>query len=261
MNDKLKEIFNQIQAEEELKNSTRAFLAQKTQGYTRTISAKHQYRIYTTACICILFILIGAHWLYFTPTAEISMDINPSIELSINRFDQVISANGYNDDGLELAHALDVKFINYTDAIEQILSNKNIAALLSNNEIMTITVTGPNRTRSSKILSGIEACTAEQRNTYCYFASSEEVAAAHEMGLSYGKYRAFLEVQILDPSITPEIIQDMTMREIHNLIHNLSNGKENETLLDDNRGYRHRGLSSGHRGKEGNERKRCRNGK
>lgn len=30
----------------------------------------------------------------------------------------------------------------------------------------------------------------------------EEVASAHETGLSCGKYRAFLELQLLDPDIT-----------------------------------------------------------
>ena len=31
------------------------------------------------------------HWLYFEPTAEISIDINPSLELELNRFNHVLS--------------------------------------------------------------------------------------------------------------------------------------------------------------------------
>ena len=45
----------------------------------------------------------GKRWLYFTPIAEISIDINPSIELRVNRFDQVISVDGLNGDGQALA--------------------------------------------------------------------------------------------------------------------------------------------------------------
>lgn len=227
MNTKLKEIFNQIQTEEDIKNKTKVFIANKTQGYTRLKTKKWWHYAYA-ACACLLCLLLGGHWLYFTPTAQISIDINPSIELSINRFDQVIFVNGFNEDGQELSKVLDIKFKDYTDAIEQILNNDTIVALLSYNEIMTITVTGQDGMQSSKILSDVESYTVEQRNTYCYLAPSEEVALAHEMGLSYGKYRAYLEVYSLDPNITPETVQGMTMREIRDLIDTLSTDNTNE---------------------------------
>lgn len=227
MNGKIKEAFNQVQAEEALKSRTKAFLAQKTRGYTKP--TKRPSRIYAVACVCSLLFLIGGHWLYFTPTSEISIEINPSFELSINRFDRVFSVNSLNADGQEITNALDLKFKNYADAIDQILENQDIVTLLSNGEIMTITVMGPNETQSAKIFSQIEACTAGHRNTYCHFSSSEEAAGANITGLSHGKYRAFLEIQSLDPSITPEEIQGMTMREIRDLMNELSAGNESET--------------------------------
>lgn len=248
MKDKLKEVFSQIQAEEELKNRTEVFLAKKTQGYTRVKTQKRMYYVCAAACVCLLLMLLGGCWMYFTPIAQISIDINPSIELSINRFDQVISVNGFNEDGRELSNALDVKFKNYTDAIEQILNDDIIAALLSNNEVMTIMVTGSDGIQSSRILSKVESCTAGQRNTYCYFAPSEDVTAAHEMGLSYGKYRAFLEVQLLDPDITPETVQGMTMREIRELIDSLSTDGENQGFSCNKWGNGRHGYGNVHRG-------------
>lgn len=140
--------------------------------------------------------------MYFTPTAEISIDINPSIELGINRFDKVISATGYNEDGRELAASADVKFMDYAQAVERILSSESITKLLSQGEAVTIAVVGPNVEQRGRILSDMESCTAGQRNAYCYSADPEEVATAHGMGLSYGKYRAFLEAQALDPEST-----------------------------------------------------------
>ena len=175
MNGKIKEAFNQIQAEEALKSRTKAFLAQKTRGYTKP--AKRPSRIYAVACVCSLLFLIGGRWLYFTPTSEISIEINPSFELSINRFDRVFSVNSLNADGQEIINALDLKFKNYADAIDQILENQDIVTLLSNGEIMTITVMGPNEIQSAKIFSQIEACTAGHRNTYCHFSSSEPTSS------------------------------------------------------------------------------------
>lgn len=233
MNKALKEIFNQIYAEEELKNHTKQFISQESQRYVKTRTRYLRFCAYAATCACFLLLLVTGRWLYFTPTTEISIDINPSIELSVNRFDRIISINGLNDDGQKLTNTLDIKFRNYTDAIDRILKNENIAALLSDNEIMTITVTGPDKTQSTRVLSNIEVCTAAQKNTYCYSASSEEIAAAHEMGLSCGKYKIFLEIQALDPGIRPEIIQNMTMRELRDLLDRLSADNEKETLPDD----------------------------
>lgn len=83
-------------------------------------------------------------------------------------------------EGRKLSSMPDVKYKNYTDAIEQILQDDSIAVLLSDDEIMTITVIGPDGQQSEKILSGIEACTMRQGNVYCYFVTPEEVASAHE---------------------------------------------------------------------------------
>lgn len=241
MNGKIKDIFDQIQAEEALKDSTMAFLEKKTRGYTRVRAESRPLYAYAAVCACLLLTLLGGRWLYFTPTAEISVDINPSIELCINRFDRVISVNGFNQDGRELLNGLDIKFKDYTAAMEQILHNDAIAALLSDDEIMTITVTGPDEAQSSRIFSAVEAYTAQQRNAYCYMASAEEVASAHECGLSHGKYRAFVEAQSLDPDITPEAVQGMTMRELWELIDSLSAdcGEEDPS---------HSGGESGHHG-------------
>lgn len=245
MNDTFQEMFGPIQAEEKLKEQTKTFLLKKTNGYTGIRPEKRIYHLCTAACICLLFTLFGGYWLYLTPTAQISIDINPSIEMNINRFDQVISINNFNEEGRELSDALDVKYKNYTDAIEEILSHDTVVKLLSGNEIMTITVIGSDSSQAAKMLSEIHKCTAGHRNTYCYFASSEDVAGAHERGLSCGKYSAFLELQFLDPDITPEMVKGMTMREIRDLINSLSTDRESDAPSIDNRGNGH-GHGSGH---------------
>lgn len=239
MNNTFKKLFSPIKADKELKERTKAFLAKQTRNYTRANTEKRRYPAYAASCACLLFVLFGGLWLYFTPTAEISIDINPSIELSVNRFNRVIAITDFNEDGRELSSALDVKYKNYAEAVEQILHHDSITALLSGDEVMTITVVGSDGRQSFQILSGVETCTAGQNNTYCYFARPEEVAAAHEAGLSCGKYRAFLELQLLDPDITPETVQGMTMREIRDLISHLR-------LVDDDGGSD--SLPSGGRG-------------
>ncbi len=93
------------------------------------------------ACLCLLF--TGGYWLYFTPTATISIDINPSIELGVNRFNRVVSVEGYNADGVKLAGELSVQYADYMDALNQVLANDTVAALLDADGVLTITVVGP----------------------------------------------------------------------------------------------------------------------
>ena len=247
MNNALKEIFGPIRAEEDLKNRTRAFLAERTRNYTRAETKKRRYPAYAAACACLLLVLLGGRWLYFTPTAAISIDINPSLELSVNRFDRVIAVTGFNEDGQALSNALDVKYKNYAQAMEQIVHHDSIMALLSNGEVMSITVAGPDG-QSAKLLSGVETCTAGQGNIDCYSARPEEAAAAHETGLSCGKYRAFLEVRRLDPDITPEDVQGMTMREIRDRIDRLSSDGGSDATQPGGQGNGHHENGNGHGG-------------
>lgn len=248
MNNAFKELFGPIRAEEDLKDRTKAFLAERTRDYTKAGTEKRRYPAYAAACVCLLLTLLGGRWLYFTPTAAISIDINPSLELSVNRFDRVIAVTGFNEDGQRLSSALDVKYKNYAQAVEQILHHDSVTALLSDGEVMSITVVGPDGQQSAKLLSGVEACAAGQCNIDCYFAQPEEAAAAHEAGLSCGKYRAFLELQRLDPDITPEAVRGMTMREIRDRIDRLSPEGESDAPRPGKWGDGHHGNGGGHGG-------------
>ena len=235
MDDKLREAFDQIKAENELKQKTKDFIMEKTRGYTRVKLVN--YRRFASAFVCIALLLMGARWLYFTPTVEISIDINPSIELGVNRFDRVVSLESYNDDGKSLVDSLNVKFMNYSDAVNQIIESEDIVSLLSNDEVMTIAVIGWETEQFEEIFSTMQSCTVGKRNVYCYSAQGEEVEDAHKAGLSYGKYKAFLEVQELDPNITVSEIQHMTMREIRKLIDELSqNGEKERDSSDQEKG-------------------------
>lgn len=252
MNNTFKKLFGPIQAEEALKSRTKAVIASTVRSHAGAVESRRRYFAYAAACM--LLVLFGGRWLYFTPTAKISIDINPSIELSINRFDRVISVDGFNADGQALSNALDIKYKNYGEAIEQILNSDRITALLSGDEVMAITVIGLEGPQSAKILSDVALYTEHHSNTHCYFARSEEVAAAHEAGLSCGKYRVFLELQHLDPGITPETVQSMTIREISELIDRLTanGGKEAPS---------HNDWENGHHGQDDAHGSRWRNGK
>lgn len=159
------------------------------------MSARRPYVKYAAAsAACGFVFLIGGAWICLSPTAQISIDINSSVELGINRFDKVVSVKGRNEDGSRLAERLDVWFVDYEEAVEQVMKDDGIAELLEENEVVTITVVDPESAQCRRILPTVQNCVDGYQNSYCYYAHSEEVEEAHDLGLSYGKYRAYLEL-------------------------------------------------------------------
>ena len=240
----IKETFNKIHAEEELKIKTKAFLAQKTDNYKkRRITFKYQTAA-IMACLFLFVLSAGGLKLYFTPTSVISIDINPSIELGVNVFDRIISVKGYNDDGNELADLINVKYTNYKYGLEELINSQTVTQCLSNNGSLSITVAGSNQKQCNDILSNAKNCTSGHQNAYCHMADYSQIENAHKCGLSVGKYMAYLELEALDSSITPEDISGMTMREIRDIINSYSS--QNTYYQSDYYNESHQGHKNGH---------------
>ena len=215
--EKLKAAFDQIRAEEELKERTKEYLSEKV--YARKKKRTSPLRNFAAAAACALLVfLAGGSYLYFTPTAYISVDVNPSLELGINRFNRIVSVTGYNEDGKALADSLDLKYMDYSDALEALLADQDMEVYLSDNADVVLTVAGKSESQSSQILETVESCVSDHENVHCHSGDTEEIHHAHNAGLSFGKYQAYLTLKELDPSVTLEEIQDMTMSQIRELI-------------------------------------------
>lgn len=219
--EKLKAAFDQVRAEEELKERTKEYLSERV--YARKKKRTSPLRNFAAAAACALLVfLAGGSYLYFTPTAYISVDVNPSLELGINRFDRIISVTGYNEDGKALADSLDLKYMDYSDALESLLADQEMEVYLSDNADVVLTVAGNSDSQSSQILETVESCASGHENIHCHSGDTEEIHHAHDAGLSFGKYQAYLTLKELVPSVTLEEVQDMTMSQIRELIQEYS---------------------------------------
>lgn len=231
MTDRIRNAFDSIHAEEELKERTRRFLENQTKS--RRTKSRAFYGRLAAAMACVVVMVGVGGWVYVTPVSAISLDINPSIELGINRFDRVVSVETYNDDNLLPATILAVKNMNYADAIEEILSNETIAQLLNENERMEVTVVNSDEKQRSQMLTRVESCTAGAENISCHAGDSHEADEAHHMGMSVGKYRVLQELRALDPDVLSEDVQNLTMRELRERINALSGGSLSDPGCDD----------------------------
>ena len=217
MHDPWNSAFDSVHAEPELKEHTKEYLR-------RTLFCPVQkrrppaFRFAAVSALCLAFFLTAGLWLFFTPAAYISVDINPSIELGVNRFSRIISVESYNEDGAALAKTLDLRFLNYLDALNRVLENDTSADLLSEDGELALTVAGTSENQSSRMLQEMEASLSDYSNVHCHSGSMEEMHEAHTCGMSFGKYHAYLILKERNPSVTEEEVQGMTMKEIQEQI-------------------------------------------
>ena len=210
MNEKIKNAFNEIHSNDSLKQKT----------FQRIISKKKQSMpiYYKVAPVLVLFVVVIFSGLYYSPKSYISIDINPSIEINLNIFDKVIGVNASNEDGKTIVENIDLKHLFYIDALEK-LDNSQAFNEYSDQNI-EITVVTKNTENSEKMIENINACSfSKQGNNVTCFSENEEVKeAALKYNISFGKYRAYLELLEVNPNITIEDIRDLSMKTIREMI-------------------------------------------
>lgn len=174
MSNRLRDAFAQIHAEEELKSSTREFLAGRingTQGEAVCKKRRTYGSIAAAACIAAALLGAGGYRLYFEPVTAIAMETQPPVSLGVNRFDRVVSVES---DSREFLDAVNVKHCDYMDAVNRILSEESTADYLAQDEIVEISVTGGSEARNREILEGVEECAKRHENIRCYRGGEAE---------------------------------------------------------------------------------------
>lgn len=199
-------------------------LKQNINVYIHSEVVKRQCKTYTLmryalSCCAVLVVMVsgisGYHF-YQTPVSYISVDVNPSVELSLNRLDRVVSATAYNDDGVLILQNLNLKNKPYIQAVELLLSDQTFANYLSDDYLLSFAVISD---KEDELLAGIQQCKGfAQNNAECHSVNADNMESAHHNGLSFGKYQAYLELAEYDRTITPEECKQLSMREIRNRI-------------------------------------------
>lgn len=121
MNNKIKAAFEPVRATDNLKEKTKNAVVQKMRRKTGKAPAIRRTVAAVLAVVVLLF-GVGGYMSYFSTTALVSIDVNPSIELQINRYNRVISADSFNQDGADLLEQVNIQNMPYTDAVKAILN-------------------------------------------------------------------------------------------------------------------------------------------
>lgn len=235
-----------IQASEELKRNTLGYL--NDQQAKRSKFRPHFAPGYALAVICLfLFMGTGGYSVYRKPVSYISVDVNPSIELTINRFGKVVSVEAYNEDGQRMTEQVPLKNVSYMQAIDRLLKEESYSRYLEKDSMLVFTVVSD---QSEEIVKELNASELFQSyGAVTYVSDPACMHEAHQHDMSFGKYRTYLELLEYDESVTIEDCHGMTMGELRDRIDTCShNGQTNKTSGE---GHHHSNSGSSHGGHHG----------
>lgn len=124
MRSEIQKAFDPIRADQALLDQTRQRLLS---GTARRVTSRRQVLLRTAAFATVTVLLISIVFLSGlalaqTTVAAVSVDINPGIELDVNLFNRVLSAQGFSDQGLALLEGLDLQNKPVGQAVEAIVT-------------------------------------------------------------------------------------------------------------------------------------------
>lgn len=175
------------------------------------------------AAIC----TIGA-FAYYTPTDYVSLDVNPSVEYSINRFDRILDVKAVNDDGAELLIGLNLKYKTIEAAVKETIDKLMIDGYLVDDPNGGVVIT-----TSNDELEKAEQLAAELKKGIQTYLSRKGVAAevdaeavemervleARELGVTPGKLNLVDQLQeSTDGEINKAMWLTMPVKEINKAI-------------------------------------------
>ena len=218
MDNQIREAFDAIRTPERVKRMTKAHLRRRTFDYGRNVLRMRQRKRKLAAGLLSLALVFSGLGLWFLPTTNIAVDINPSINIRVNALDRVIGVEGTNADGVELAKQLDVAGMPYDDAMQRILLSKGLERFLKNNQMISISMSGGgNEERlndmANKVLCRAYNIAGKENIFYCQ-VDMDIIRAARAENLCIPRFLAWQRMLQIDPTVTTDDIRQMSAEQI-----------------------------------------------
>lgn len=223
MYDEIRDAFGQIHATDKMKQSVSEYLTEKKR---RTWKASGNFRPYALISACAILLLcfgIGNWYFFGMPVAYVSVDVNPSVELTLNRRNRVMNAEGRNRDGEMVLKNVHLEGKDYLEAVELLMESEAMQSYLAENEKPTVTVASA---KADELLSGLEnSVIATHYQGMCRSAEIETVASAHDCGMSLGKYQIYQLLAQFGAGLTTDDCQRISMCQLQQLLAQYENGR------------------------------------
>ncbi len=224
MYDEIREAFDQVHATEQMKQSVSDYLVEKRR---KTANHSLRFRMRSLIPVCALLLIcigIGNWYFWEMPVSYVSVDVNPSIELTLNRRNRVTDAKSRNRDGARVLEHVQLEGKDYLEAVELLVESDAMQPYLTADAELTVTVASM---KAEELLSGLEnSVVATHYHGMCRSADMETVASAHDHDMSLGKYQMYQLLSQYGSGLTAEDCQNISMCQLRELLSQYEAGRE-----------------------------------
>ena len=168
------------------------------------------------ACLALAACLIGGAVDFLRPVAYVGIDVNPSVELTLNRFDIVVGTHALNDDGQRALDKAPCMWRSFDDAARDL--DDAMCAIAGEGAVVEVSIDCDNESRYAALAAQSNDCFGCNGEAHCDRTNAEERQAAHDSGMGVAKYRAYQELQEAGVDISAEECATMSMRELRDLL-------------------------------------------
>ena len=164
------------------------------QNHTHDTNRRMRFGAVASFVAGFLMLFVGGWKVYITPVGVVSLDVNPSIEYSINIVDRVLDITAVNEDGGAILNAMDEQALLYrpvddaVDATIVALRENGYLAETTENDVVLSASTGDAR-HAEALAERLQERVGKQSDLTVYSVpvSSTDVESAHALGTSAGK--------------------------------------------------------------------------
>lgn len=168
------------------------------------------------ACLALAACLIGGVADFLRPMAYVGIDVNPSVELTLNRFDIVVGTHALNDDGQQALNEASCMWRPFDDAARDL--DGAMRAITGEGAVVEVSIDCDNESRYAALAAQSNNCFGCNGEAHCDRTNAEERQAAHNLGMGVAKYRAYQELQEAGVDTSAEECASMSMRELRDLL-------------------------------------------
>ncbi|MDF2613919.1 MAG: hypothetical protein K0S71_1705 [Clostridia bacterium] len=192
-------------------------------------------------CMLLLTGIVKGHSYYKEPVAYLDVDINPSIELGINRWDRIVEAKGYNREGEKILEITSVLNKKVEAGVKEIIEEADKEGFFNKEGGGAVALTSV--TDDSEEAQKLTEASKEAAEEYIAVQEieveviTENVALerrveAKEIGITPGKLNLIQKLQALDDKIVVEEYKDTSVKEIMKSIKELKKDMKENSKAD-----------------------------
>lgn len=204
-------------------------------------------RLGVTAAVAALVLLVGT-WQWPTqmvqvqamPSAYVSLDINPSVEMSVDQNLRVISATGVNDDGQKVLEQLSLTTQPVDQAVKQLTEKAESMGFVKQNSDIIVT-TSPAGSSSNEFANSLESQLIQAVSQATKSSGKDVVVGgvtvkesirqqAQTAGVSTGKYAVYLQAKAKGVPVTVDDFKKQSVTQVAN------KHKDVQTIVDSMKG-------------------------